>query len=80
MLGIWSCCDANFSEFDTYTAQLKTPTDRRQTSWLLTKLCKWFQSGYIQYSFVLELDCSVAQKWLCTVFLHIIIRLMSGWI
>ena len=37
ILGFWSSCEANFSEFDKYTAQLKTPTDRRQTSWLFTK-------------------------------------------
>ena len=30
--GFWSSCEANFSEFDTHTrtAQLKTPTGRRQ--------------------------------------------------
>ena len=37
ILGFWSSCEANFSEFDKYTAQLKTPTDRRQTSLAIYK-------------------------------------------
>ena len=36
-LGFWSSPEANFFEFDKHTAHLKTPTDKRQTSWLFTK-------------------------------------------
>ena len=38
ILGFWSSCEANFSNFDTHTAQLKTPTDRRKARLLFTKL------------------------------------------
>ena len=49
ILGFWSSCEANFSEFDTHAhlAQLKTPSSKRQSSWIFIK-CDGYDSGIAQ--------------------------------